>query len=176
MLTLYLMRHAKSDWGHPGLADFDRPLSLRGLKAADVMAGYFDQHRLQPSRILCSTACRTRQTLLPLVAALRHPHEIELRRDLYDLSDDTYLDVIRAQGDTPRLMLLAHNTATEMTANRLIADGDPALRLAIQEKYPTGALTELHFAADTWADVSWQSGRLVRFVKPRDLTAEGPNT
>ena len=33
MKTLYLLRHAKSDWSDPGLDDFDRPLNERGHKA-----------------------------------------------------------------------------------------------------------------------------------------------
>ena len=30
MKQLILIRHAKSDWGNPGLDDFDRPLNERG--------------------------------------------------------------------------------------------------------------------------------------------------
>ncbi|MDD9893339.1 MAG: histidine phosphatase family protein, partial [Gammaproteobacteria bacterium] len=38
MKTLTLMRHAKSDWNHPGLADHERPLNKRGQAAAPEMA------------------------------------------------------------------------------------------------------------------------------------------
>ena len=34
MKTLYILRHAKSDWGDSSLKDFDRPLNERGRKAA----------------------------------------------------------------------------------------------------------------------------------------------
>ena len=37
MKTLYLVRHAKSDWGDQSLADFDRPLNKRGKKDAPFM-------------------------------------------------------------------------------------------------------------------------------------------
>ena len=37
MLTLVLLRHAKSSWDTPSLADFDRPLAKRGQKAAPRM-------------------------------------------------------------------------------------------------------------------------------------------
>ncbi len=36
--TIYLIRHAKSDWENPLLRDFDRPLSERGLRIAPQMA------------------------------------------------------------------------------------------------------------------------------------------
>ena len=34
MLTLILLRHAKSSWDHTGLSDSQRPLAKRGIKAA----------------------------------------------------------------------------------------------------------------------------------------------
>ena len=39
MKILHLLRHAKSDWSDPSLADHDRPLNGRGRKARLVMAG-----------------------------------------------------------------------------------------------------------------------------------------
>jgi phosphohistidine phosphatase len=38
MRTLMLMRHAKSSWDQPGLADLDRPLAPRGRRAASLVA------------------------------------------------------------------------------------------------------------------------------------------
>ncbi|RZI88087.1 MAG: phosphohistidine phosphatase, partial [Microbacterium sp.] len=38
MTTLVLVRHAKSDWGDPGLDDHDRPLNDRGLRDAPAVA------------------------------------------------------------------------------------------------------------------------------------------
>jgi phosphohistidine phosphatase len=32
MKTLYVMRHAKSSWGEPGLDDYERPLLEKGKK------------------------------------------------------------------------------------------------------------------------------------------------
>lgn len=37
MLTLYVMRHAKSSWDDPGLNDFQRPLNKRGRHNAKLM-------------------------------------------------------------------------------------------------------------------------------------------
>ena len=38
MKTIYLIRHAKSDWSDTTLRDFDRPLNKRGLHDAPFMA------------------------------------------------------------------------------------------------------------------------------------------
>ena len=40
MKRLILMRHAKSDWSHPGRSDHDRPLNRRGVKAAPAMGAW----------------------------------------------------------------------------------------------------------------------------------------
>jgi phosphohistidine phosphatase len=47
MKTLFLIRHAKSDWNDASLSDFDRPLNERGKRDAPVMA-----HRLLDKDIL----------------------------------------------------------------------------------------------------------------------------
>ena len=36
MKTLYVLRHAKSDWSTPGQEDHERPLSDRGERAENV--------------------------------------------------------------------------------------------------------------------------------------------
>ena len=37
MKTLFLIRHAKSSWSDPSLADFNRPLTKRGKRDAPFM-------------------------------------------------------------------------------------------------------------------------------------------
>jgi hypothetical protein len=37
------------------------------------------------------------------------------------------------------------------------------------EKYPTGAIAEIEVAGDTWGTLEERTGRLLRFVRPRDL-------
>ncbi|MDO8947878.1 MAG: hypothetical protein Q7U88_12085 [Desulfocapsaceae bacterium] len=39
MKTLYFIRHAKSRWADPSLADQDRPLNKRGLRDAPANHG-----------------------------------------------------------------------------------------------------------------------------------------
>ena len=116
MLTLLLYRHAKSDWGDVSLNDFDRALAPRGIRASEFMAHYILDNDLLPDRILCSTARRARHTLLPLIAMLREPLDVEFRRDLYNHSEDDYLSIVRGAAPARRLMILAHNPATELTA------------------------------------------------------------
>ena len=53
MLTLSLLRHAKSSWDDPAQKDFDRPLSDRGEEAAPRMGAYMAAEGLKPDVILC---------------------------------------------------------------------------------------------------------------------------
>ncbi len=62
MKTVLLLRHAKSDWGNPGLADFDRPLAKRGLKDAPRMGHVLTDFNVVPDKILASPARRAKQT------------------------------------------------------------------------------------------------------------------
>ena len=70
MKTLFLLRHAKSSWSEPGLADFNRPLNERGRRAAPLIARYLAHCDLLPDLILCSAALRTRETLALMLPGL----------------------------------------------------------------------------------------------------------
>ncbi len=55
MKTVLLVRHAKSSWDDPLLADFDRPLAARGRGAAPRIARYMRDKGLIPDLVACST-------------------------------------------------------------------------------------------------------------------------
>ena len=71
MLTLSLLRHAKSSWKEPALPDHDRPLNTRGKAEAPVMGKEIAKHGLEPDLVLCSTARRTRDTLKLVLPELK---------------------------------------------------------------------------------------------------------
>ena len=75
---LWLLRHAKSSWDEPGLADHDRPLAPRGRKAAQRIRTWAAENDVRPDLVLCSTAVRARATLDLVAAALGAP-EVESR-------------------------------------------------------------------------------------------------
>ncbi len=172
MLTLMIFRHAKSSWDDPSLADFDRPLAPRGMKAANAMANYMRESLPPPDRIVCSPAQRARETLAHVLPALNAELEISLDRALYDLGSARTLwnHVKSLKIQEPRLMLVGHNPLLEQLAALLIGSGEEADRKALATKYPTGALAVIEFDAKTWSAVGPGSGRLVRFIQPRTLT------
>ncbi|MBO6755881.1 MAG: histidine phosphatase family protein [Roseibium sp.] len=173
MTRLLLYRHAKSDWGDARLADKDRPLNARGRSAAPLMARYIVEAGLLPDRILCSTSQRTRETLLPLLTLLDRPADIHLREEVYDRSDEDYLGVIRQfGGHAHTLMIVGHNPATEASARSLVKDRSGPDWIDLAVKFPTAGLAVIDFQHSDWSQITLQSGRLDRFIKPRALERE----
>ena len=166
---LLLLRHAKAVLGE-GLEDFDRPLALRGEKAAQTMGRYMAENGLAPDLVLCSPARRTAQTWE--IAAHELPQtELHLLEELYDFgSGEALLEAIRTRGKmVKRLLLVTHNPATQNLAVALAGSGDKALRREMIEKYPTAALAVLTFSGGSWADTAAGQGRLDAFIRPREL-------
>jgi phosphohistidine phosphatase len=150
---LYLLRHAKSSWKQPELADHERPLAGRGKRAAKAMASYLAEHDIAPELVLCSTSVRTRATLERI--GLDDPN-VSFERELYGASAGELAERVRAvRDDVSTVMLIGHNPALEQLAG-------------VGEKFPTGALAVLELDADSWSELS--RAKLVDFVKPRDLT------
>jgi len=170
MLRLLLLRHAKSAWSDLDLPDIARPLNARGLRSTPLIGRYLEKQALYPDRVLCSVSRRTRETLAGLLPFLRNPCEITISEQIYRNSETSYLAPIRGlAGPAETLLLIGHNPATQDTALATIGSGDPVLRAAIGEKYPTGALAFIRFEATDWADIVPGSGHLEAFVLPRDL-------
>jgi phosphohistidine phosphatase len=106
MPTLYLLRHAKSDWSDLTLPDERRGLSQRGRRDARLLAALLRRDHIEPDLILCSTAQRTRETLELLLAELGHS-EVHLEPELYGASECDTRDAL-SQSRTPASRLLVH--------------------------------------------------------------------
>ena len=179
MRQLLLLRHAKSSWNDTVLSDHARPLNQRGRNAAAVMREVFRNLRLVPDVVLVSSARRTRQTLDALAPWDETPI-IEPMDGLYLASPGHILSIVSGVAETVRsLMVVGHNPGLHELAMTLAgphamsSDGNMARQLA--EGFPAGALAEFTVAnswhaLDPQAGAAEGAGRLVRFVRPRDLS------
>lgn len=172
MRQLLLLRHAKSAWGEPNVADHDRPLSGRGRSAADRVAASFRRLRLSPELVLVSSARRTQETLAALEPFTDSPL-IDTLESLYLAPAERMLDLLHTTPETVRSVLLIghnpgmHNLALLLVGAAPMARGNAdALRLA--QGYPTCALSEFAIAGPWW-NLDAGGGQLVRFVAPADL-------
>ncbi|KZB70078.1 phosphohistidine phosphatase [Thalassospira sp. MCCC 1A01148] len=172
MKTLLLLRHAKSSWADPGRSDHDRELNRRGEKAAPFMGRYLRQHELVPDLIWCSTAARAVQTLGLLGRDFATDADVIYNEDLYMASERVLLENLHhTHEDAKQVMFVGHNPGIEVFAQSLYGDGNADAREIMARKYPTCALAHFEFDVDHWGEIAPGTGRLIDFIKVKDLQA-----
>jgi len=171
MQTLLLLRHAKSSWDDQGLEDYERPLSPRGVRAAQAIGAYMAREHLSPDLVLCSSAVRTRATIGLVLSGLPPPlPDVAYDDDLYLASPADMLSLIHGVDPArAQLMLVGHNPGLHALALALAGTGEPDALRRLTEHMPTAALTVIRFKLRAWSDVRVGKGHLERFVTPRSL-------
>jgi phosphohistidine phosphatase len=162
MKSLLLLRHAKSSWKDPNLADHERPLKGRGRRAAALIGRFMASNNLQPDLVLSSTAVRARETLEIVLDSAQFTVEVGYDDRLYLADSATLMDVV-AQLDSGKqeVLLVGHNPSMEEFLFRLTG---------IRESMPTAALAHILLETEKWGEVSAKnSWRLERLVKPKEL-------
>jgi phosphohistidine phosphatase len=165
---LWLLRHAKSSWDHPGLPDTERPLAPRGRRAAELLAAHLAASDIRPAAVLCSSSLRTRETLAAILPALGDTLEIHIERELYGAGSAELLERLgRVPNRASSVMLIGHNPSIQYLALKLATTG-PALA-ALREKFPTGALATVEIEVERWRDVTDGKATATGLVTPRSL-------
>ena len=167
MHTLYLLRHAKSSWDDPHLADHDRPLAPRGRRDARRIGKHLARLGIEPQLVLCSAAERTRETYELLRPALGASLTVVFEEALYAASSDTLLERIRSVLEpTVSVMLIGHNPGLHQLAVVLASTGAELERLGAS--FPTAALATLTVARP-WSQLSEADARLAAYVTSKQL-------
>lgn len=168
MRRLILFRHAKSD-RPANVDDHERPLNPRGRDAAPRMGAYLAAEGLSPDYALVSTAQRTVETWEAARGFVGAPAS-ELVRSIYEASESAIRDAIRAAPDSATcLIVVGHNPGLQDCALRLVKSGDQTARARLKAQFPTAALAVIDFDLESWAGLTWGSGRLERFATPKDI-------
>lgn len=167
MRRLVLVRHAKSAWDDPSLDDHDRPLAPRGRAALPKMRAHVNRLELPALRVVCSTAVRAQSTYHGFADVLADRADVVVDPVVYDADGARLHRLVRVAGDQYRsLMLVGHNPALHDLALLLVGDGDPAERLQLDTKLPTGAVVELAVGG-TWSDLTDGAAILRSLFFPR---------
>lgn len=176
MLTLSLLRHAKSSWKNPTLPDRERPLSARGIGDAPVMGRTMAERGIDPELVLCSSARRTVDTLALVLPELKIEPKVVYEDALYHASPSEMLDMLRTiQPGTSRIMLVGHNPEIQALALDLIGAGPKHMRDRLKDKYPTAGLAVINFNAGLWSGIEINGGSLSLFLTPKALR-ESPSS
>jgi phosphohistidine phosphatase len=164
---LLLVRHAKSSWDEPGVADHDRPLAQRGRRAAKALGKHLQGLAEPPDLVLCSSAARTVETLERIRPVLPAGTSVEIEDGLYAADADELLAHIHGVPTTVACaLLIGHNPGTGDLAVMLAGRGNGAARAAMAAKFPTAALARLAFDV-RWSAVEAGTGTLEEFWTPR---------
>ena len=170
MLTLSILRHAKSSWENPGAKDFDRPLAKRGEAAAPRMGAFMAKKGLTPDRILCSPAVRARQTLELLLPELAGAPTVEYEEAFYLAAPSVLLGRVRKIGPkVHHVMIVGHDPGMQGLATDLAGTGDAEALAALARKFPTAGLAVIRFKAREWAKIGPGKGHLDIFMTPKTL-------
>jgi phosphohistidine phosphatase len=165
MKTLLLMRHAKSSWKDPKLADHERPINKRGRRDAPMMGHILVDRELIPQRILSSSALRARQTAEALANASAYPGDVTYLDELYMAEAEGYIDVLRElPNEIERVMVIGHNPGVETLLQILSS------RI---ESLPTAVIAHLILPIERWSDLSLDTtGDLIDIWIPKEMREE----
>jgi phosphohistidine phosphatase len=155
MKTLYLVRHAKSSWGHPGLSDFNRPLLDAGIKRNRKIIKYLNNKNASVDMMISSPAVRTLETARLIAEGIDYPIEnIYQEPSLYEAGLNDFLNVIYDVADEINsLMIVGHNFTITHVANFFLGP--------VIEILPTSGLVAISFDTEQWREIS--------SVKPEQL-------
>ncbi|MCF6310925.1 MAG: histidine phosphatase family protein [Verrucomicrobiales bacterium] len=164
MKNLILIRHGKSSWEDPGVADRERTLNKRGLKDAATIGGALRDRGVKPDVIIVSLAVRAWTTAELIADELEYPRE-ELMQEsaIYAAGLGALMDVVRnIDEDVECACLIGHNPGFEDLANRLI----PEMKI---DHMPTCGVVRMQLNSDTWGAVGEGDGELLEFFGPKTL-------
>lgn len=168
MKILYVLRHAKSDWGDSSLVDFDRPLNARGRKAAKAIGRELRERKIKPDLVLASPAVRALQTIERVEDGYGSKFEVEDEPRIYGGEPETLVDLIKSAPDNvDRLLIVGHNPGLQDLVVKLSGPGE--LLDEATEKFPTAALAEIRFDTKSWSGIAPGQGILECLVRPRNL-------
>lgn len=119
MKEIIIIRHAKSSWNHPGLADFDRPLNERGKRDAPKMGAFLLAKNLVPDLIFTSPANRAITTARVICNQLNCSEDsLRIRQSLYHTDLEDVLELIKSLDNSlQRIYLFGHNPTWTEVAN-----------------------------------------------------------
>lgn len=163
MLTLTIIRHAKSSWRFADLDDFHRPLNKRGLRDCGKMPRQIGRRVKRPDLLLSSDAVRAVQTAQSLVDGLGlDPARVRVEHRLYLAELDTLLEEVGLVGpEVKHLMLVGHNPGLTDLYNHLLSQPIDNL--------PTFAVAVLKLDLSAWDQLARGCAELDQMLTPKEL-------
>ncbi len=159
MKEVILIRHAKSSWDNPELADHDRPLNDKGIHDAKLMAHIIHDKHLEPSLILASDAVRSTHTMRLLFGRSTCPTEIH--SSLY-LADQEHIEskIVSLDNTLDRVAIVAHNPG--------LTDCIHSTGHEFEHLLSTG-IAVVQWDTDSWEKCSFSTGKTISILSPKEF-------
>jgi len=162
MKTLYLIRHAKSDWSDGSLSDFERGLKESGHKDLTTISSYLSLQEIKPDLILTSLALRAQITADELSKKIDYQGKIHYMEELYNSRPEKIMNVLTLQDDGyDTIFVIGHNPELTEFANFLIRDNF--------QKLPTLGVLAIDLEIDSWSDIKDKCGEVDFFIQPKQF-------
>jgi len=165
MQTLYLVRHAKSDWNNPELLDIERPLNAKGYRDAHTMSNWLKNQKIIPKLLISSNAIRAISTALIFSKNLEtDSSKISIEPNLYETNEKEYLKIIHSVDDTIKsVILFAHNPTLTLLANYLAKP--------FADTISTCGIVGLRIKSNHWKDFDFQKAELFLYEYPKKVSS-----
>ena len=159
---LLVMRHGKSRWDEPGLADHDRGLTKRGKRDSRRMGKEISTRGIVPDIVLTSMAKRARSTARRVAKASEYSGEILYDERLYFGGFGECIHVLSELDYSVSVaMLIGHNPTLEEFVGHFAHT---------QIRLPTAALACIDLPIDVWYSFDARTPATLRFLlTPREL-------
>lgn len=160
MKEIVLVRHGKSSWEFD-VTDRNRPLKLRGVTDAKLVAAAYIKKKDIPDIIFSSPANRALSTCKIFSSILGFSESsIQVVDALYDFGGNNVINFIKKlPNDYNNVMIFGHNHAFTSISNIF---GDLFI-----DNLPTSGLVKLKFDINEWKDL--KTGRTEFIIIPKDF-------
>jgi len=167
MIILSVLRHAKSSWDYPDLADIDRPILNKGVKRTLLICNALNDRKSLPNKVISSPAKRAIETADIIIDKLNLPLQApEINVHFYPGYPKHIINELnKLNGDISHLMIVGHNPGlTELVYS------------FVKEDYidwiPTSGLVQIQFNCERWSEIDYSNASLLRYLTPKQLKSK----
>jgi phosphohistidine phosphatase len=166
MLSLYVMRHAKSSWKNKNLIDFERPLSKKGQAEIKAILKFLKLKKIKFDLAYVSSAKRTKQTFKKIKKKIKIKKFL-IKKKLYLADENLILKLIKKTKRKYRNLLLINHEPT--CKNLIIKLIKKKYLKSIKKNFATSSIAHIKFNSNNWANIKISSGELIFFKNPKDF-------
>ena len=158
---LYLMRHAKSDWGDPTVSDHDRILNTRGLRNAPYMGRQLRNKKPMPEQVVSSDAARALLTARMIAEEVGlSGNDVIVEPGIYEASRLQLQAVVQEQDDFYNsILLVGHNPGITELVNYWCDENFANI--------PTSGVVMIEFQTKHWSKTDKIKGKVLDFDYPK---------